>query len=130
MSPGGSVSGASPKIERRRDGRVAIEVPVTLETSSVPYAGLTKDVSRGGIFVATWHEVPLGREVAIEVVLPESTIAARGVVRWRREPSEDAPPGVGVAFTSLDADARDALAAFCELREPLYYEADESDADA
>lgn len=114
----------SDSAEQRRDDRRDVQVEVEFTDDTHFYAGLTRDVSRGGLFIATYHQVDVGTSLALSFELPDGTpVEARGEVCWVREPRDgSARPGLGVAFTELsESDARK-IRAFCESRPPLYVE--------
>ena len=109
--------------ERRTTGdrRVFIEVEIGLTSESHIYTGLSLDVSTGGVFVATYQPAPPDTAVSLSFVLPDGyVVTADGVVRWTRAASGDAPPGMGVAFVNVSAEALARIASFCESRPPLY----------
>jgi uncharacterized protein (TIGR02266 family) len=111
--------------ERRaeRDKRVCIEVEIGLTSESHIYTGLSLDVSTGGVFVATYEPAPSGTAVSLYFVLPDGHVVnAEGVVRWTRDATEDAPPGMGVAFVSISDDSLGHIASFCASRPPLYFD--------
>ncbi len=104
-----------------------LEAEVTLTSPSQFYAGLTFDVSEGGLFVATYQPLAIGEEVEVELTLPTTTVKAKGVVRWTRAPSDDsdAPPGAGLSFTELPDEGRTAIEELCRERPPLYHDIDD-----
>jgi uncharacterized protein (TIGR02266 family) len=107
----------------RSDPRVFIEVEIGLTTESHIYTGLSLDVSTGGVFVATYEPARPGTAVSLCFVLPDGyMVNAEGVVRWTRDATDDAPPGMGVAFTRLFGDSVAHIAAFCANRPPLYFD--------
>ncbi len=113
--------------ERRGARRMHLEAEVTLTSPSQFYAGLTFDVSEGGLFVATYQPLAIGEEVEVELTLPTTTVKAKGVVRWMRAPSDEPdapPPGAGIAFAGLPEDARAAIEELCRERPPLYHDVD------
>jgi uncharacterized protein (TIGR02266 family) len=67
----------------------------------------TGNVGQDGLFLQTEEPLKVGQAMAIEISFPGllAPMTVRGKVIWRREASQDAPPGVGLAFT--DAQARD-----------------------
>lgn len=113
--------------DRRGARRVQLEAEVTLTSPSQFYAGLTFDVSEGGLFVATYQPLAIGEEVEVELTLPTTTVKAKGVVRWTRAPSDDsdAPPGAGLSFTELPDEGRTAIEELCRERPPLYHDIDD-----
>lgn len=111
--------------ERRSHGdkRVFIEVEIGLSTESHIYTGLSLDVSTGGVFVATYEPAAAGTSVSLYFVLPDGFVVnAEGVVRWTRAATEDAPPGIGVAFVKISEEALGHIAGFCASRPPLYFD--------
>lgn len=111
--------------ERRaqRGKRVFVEVEIGLTSASHIYTGLSLDVSTGGVFVATYEPAVSGTEVSLCFVLPDGHVVnAEGVVRWVRAASDDAPPGMGVAFVSISEESLSHIASFCASRPPLYFD--------
>ncbi len=117
---------SAPDSDRRGSDRVVLEVEVGFVSESNFYAGLSMDVSTGGLFVATWQAHPVGTRVLLSFVLPGGkTVTTPGVVRWvRAAGDDDAPPGMGVAFSGLSPDDLSSIEAFCKRRQPMYYDAD------
>jgi Tfp pilus assembly protein PilZ len=106
-----------------------LHAAVDVESEDCLYAGLSYDVSAGGIFVATVDTPPIGADVEVIVTLPDATrLELSGVVRWVREPQQASPglpAGVGIEWDALPMDALRSLLRFAELREPIYWEAAE-----
>ena len=71
------------------------------------------NLSRGGLFVESAHDLPLGTAIDVAFRIPgagemtpevEQLMRWAGVVAWRREAgSPDGPPGLGVEFTDISA---------------------------
>jgi uncharacterized protein (TIGR02266 family) len=110
--------------ERRTKARVPIETEVSLESDSQFFTGLTGNLSSGGVFVATYKPLPVGSRVVMKLTLPDGELQAKGTVRWSRDASSGAAPGVGVAFDDLEPAAAERIAKFCELRAPLLHDAE------
>ncbi len=112
--------------ERRVVPRWELHVHVTLESESNLYAGISCDVSAGGIFVATDDTPPLGEEVSVRLVMPDATeLLLSGHVSWvrdHRQASPGLPAGCGIAWRTLPVEALRVLVHFAELREPLLFE--------
>jgi uncharacterized protein (TIGR02266 family) len=106
--------------ERRGFTRTRLTVEVSLASESHFFAGLSGDLSRGGIFVSTYEPIEIGREVQVEFDLPTGQIVTRGIVRWIRAASEGMSPGVGIGFTELSPNDRLVIERFCAERPPLY----------
>ncbi len=107
--------------EQRVSGqRVTIVVDVGVLSASNFYAGVTADVSAGGVFVSTAAPLSVGTDVALFFTLGgDETLAAEGTVRWTRR---DEPAGMGVAFTQLNDRDRRAIADYCANRPPLFHD--------
>ena len=112
--------------ERRVFPRWSLHAAVDIESEDNLYAGLSYDVSAGGIFVATIDTPPLGTAVAVTVTLPDGTrLELAGLVRWVRDPgraSAGLPAGVGIEWDELPMDALRSLLHFAELRDPLLWD--------
>ena len=109
---------------RRAAERVEIDVEVGFATETNFYAGLSMDLSTGGLFVATYKLHEVGTPVMLTFVLPSGhEINATGEVRWVRESaSGEVTPGMGIAFTGLAAIDLKAIEAFCRQRLPMYFD--------
>ena len=110
-----------------------VHVSVTLGPGSehLLWADLTLDVREGGVFVATFHPLPVGTTVHLLLMLEGDPmpIAAEGIVRWATPHREhdDGVAGAGIQFTKIDDKALDALARFAkDVREPMMFELDDS----
>ena len=88
------------------------------------FSGLSGDISEGGVFVSTYRDLAAGSLVELEFALPgsDAPVHAKGDVRWHRDGSAEAPPGVGIAFDELSPEHRKLIQRFCTMRPPLYYD--------
>ena len=71
--------------------------------------------------------MPVGTLLEVSFQLPDSdeAIVAQVEVRWVRDQNElsDCPPGMGLRFLSIDAEASARIQDFTErTREPLFHE--------
>lgn len=110
--------------ERRSWERVALDVEVTLSSDSQFFAGLSGDVSEGGLFVQTYKHYAVGCSVLVCFSLPSGEIRTPGVVRWVRPAADGVPPGLGIEFEGLSSAERTHIEAFCRARPPLYHDTD------
>ena len=105
--------------------RWALRAAVSLESEDGLYAGLSYDVSAGGIFVATVDTPPIGARVDLLVTLPDGReLELTGVVRWIRDAllaGDGLPPGCGIEWKGLPLDALRTLEEFAAIREPLLW---------
>ena len=123
MTPRSALGSYAGEDRRTGRGRVPVETDIGLLSDSHFYVGLSQDLSQGGVFVATYEPRRPGTRVTLCFVLPDGhAVEAGGVVRWVREASEAAPPGMGVAFQEIAKEDVQAIARFCTQREPIYYE--------
>jgi uncharacterized protein (TIGR02266 family) len=110
------------------EGVSSMDVQVGLDTETNFYTGLSQDISTGGVFVATSRIRPVGDQLTLRFSLPDIDvpIVARAEVRWTRDASPldqgDNPPGMGLRFIDLSAEAKQAIATFLDRRESLFYD--------
>lgn len=111
-------------IERRRRARLGCEFEVEFLGDTHLIAGLSQDISEGGVFVATYQRLIIGSTITLGLELPSGRVEVRGQVRWERGELEDSEqrPGFGVAFTELPPEALAALTEFCRQHPAHYYE--------
>jgi len=108
---------------RRQQPRIRLETTIDLHSLSNFYTGLTENISDGGLFLATDDSFEPGSEVELAFSLVGGVdVRARGVVRWHRTETEELSAGVGIAFTQLSEDAREAIQRFLARREPIYHD--------
>jgi uncharacterized protein (TIGR02266 family) len=118
---------AVPVEDLRTAPRKKLEVNVGIQSDSHFFAGLSGDVSKGGLFVATYAELPLGGKVMLDFELPNGPVLVEGTVRWQRVATDNAPPGVGIQFEDVEPAMLALIERFCKARPPLYY--DQADDD-
>ena len=120
------VNVAAREVERRQpaEARSIFEVEIGLSSESNFYAGRTRDVSSGGLFVSTDQPAAPGSMVTLFFVLPDGQpVEASGVVRWTRAAAgAGASSGMGVAFTNLRPEDLAAIVRYFGYRAPLLYE--------
>ncbi len=117
---------APPEANQRARPRLSVQVDVSLHTEHNFYAGLTENISEGGLFIATHENLPLGTQMNLSVTLPDhEPFEVKGEVRWLREYNDftsDVSPGIGVAFNDLPGARRKLIEQFIRKRSPLLYE--------
>ena len=123
---GAMANDGSAEAQRREHSRHRIEIEIDVSSDHNFYAGMTSDLSEGGVFVATHLERSVGTVVDLAFRLPGSDepLQAVGEVRWLRTYSEssDVPPGLGIRFVLLGPGARAAIKRFLEQRDPMFYD--------
>jgi uncharacterized protein (TIGR02266 family) len=115
--------------ERRESERVdmSVEVDVGLDSEHNFYTGLTRDISTGGLFVATHKLLAVGTKVRVRFTLPgqKEAIETDTEVRWLRDSramTTDAPEGMGLRFTGLSPPAKKVIGHFLNDRDSLFYD--------
>jgi uncharacterized protein (TIGR02266 family) len=114
----------APRPDRRNSGRAPFIADLKFGEDVELFTGLSLDISEGGLFVATYTEIPVGTRLVLCFELPDgSVVEARGEVRWTRpQSSDDERPGIGIAFTELPNAAREQIVALCARQPPRYFE--------
>ena len=96
--------------ERRRGFRAPIELKVEYKRLNTFFADYTKNISRGGSFIATDKPLPVGTEFVFALGVPSmpEPLRLRGKVIWvtpSAEATKGNPAGMGIEF-QYDADER------------------------
>ncbi len=102
---------ASDGSDRRREHRAPIELRVEYKRVNTFFADYTKNISRGGTFIATERPLDIGTEFVFALDLPGLTepLRLRGRVMWttKTEDSSKAnPAGMGIEFQYSNAEER------------------------
>ncbi len=122
----GTSESAEGAANRRVHRRHQIEIEIDVTSDHNFYAGISFDLSEGGVFVATHLNRPIGTVIDLALRLPgcDTPLHCVGEVRWVRAYREDSesPPGLGVRFVLLEPGAREAIQAFLAERDPMFYE--------
>jgi len=114
--------------QQRRAERHDVEVSVDFESDSNFYAGLTQNISTGGLFIATHRIRKVGERVHLKFTLPGASkpIEVETEVRWIRENSSlmrtESSPGMGVRFIDMPPADAQLIQKFLESRESLLYD--------
>ncbi len=111
--------------QRRVHERVSLCAEISMGSDSNFFTGFTNDISEGGVFVATVNLLPIGTQIDLSFSLPGGPkIDGKGEVRWLREFDEKNPetfPGMGIRFLDIPAPSVEAIHAFAQHREPLFF---------
>lgn len=89
--------------ERRSSPRAPIELQVRYQRLNTFFADYTRNISRGGTFIATDRPLPIDTEFAFALVVPalEEPLRLRGKVIWtvsNEDSSPANPAGMGIEF--------------------------------
>jgi uncharacterized protein (TIGR02266 family) len=90
------------------------------------YTGFSENISTGGVFIATYNLVEIGKLIHLSLTLPDGeTIEVHGRVQWVRDPRNrdvsNVPPGIGVQFQNLAPESEMYIQEFVSKQEPLFY---------
>ena len=110
--------------ESRQHPRVFIAVDVDVSSGSNFYAGRTRDLSLGGLFVETDVGLPIGAQIDVKLKLPKGTFNVPCEVVWQLS-EKGHTLGVGVRFLQLSTAATRAIEGFMSVRSPVDFEAPE-----
>jgi len=117
-----------PARDIRQHRRVDLTVEITMGSDSNFYAGVTDNISEGGVFVATALPPPVGANVAMTLTLPDlgRKLALSGVVRWVRDLDHrhGVAVGCGIQWVDLPEEARRLVEHFVRSRDTLLYDVD------
>lgn len=114
--------------ERRTAPRVELQIEVGLTSDSHFYTGLTRDISTGGVFVATHHLHRVGQHVTVHLTLPgvSHPVTVESEVRWVREISalqgSHGSTGMGLRFLELTPAAKQAIDAYIDAHDSMFHD--------
>ncbi len=102
--------------DRRRQYRAPIELKVEYKRLNTFFADYTKNISRGGSFIATEKPLPVGTEFVFALGVPnlEEPLRLRGKVIWVTLPAHATranPAGMGIEFQYDEHERREKEAA-------------------
>lgn len=112
----------------RGSERADLEVRVDFVLDDMTYAGVTRNISAGGLFVATGDLPRIGARINLKFTLPGSDrqLAIETEVRWTRPGSStigaEASAGMGLQFLAPSADDVAELEKFLARRDALMRE--------
>lgn len=113
-------------VENRASRRIALKTAVHLESASNFYTGFSRNLSEGGLFVATYNQFPLGTVVNLEFSLADEgpPISVQGEVRWSSDPTPDGDGhvGLGLQFVDLAEGDRQRIERFVSQRDTIFYD--------
>ena len=97
--------------DRRREFRAPIELRVEYKRVNTFFADYTKNISRGGTFIATERPLDIGTEFVFALDLPGLTepLRLRGRVMWTTsvvDASKANPAGMGIEFQYSSVEER------------------------
>jgi uncharacterized protein (TIGR02266 family) len=113
--------------DQRHSKRVDYTVSVDVATEDNFFTGFVKNISNGGLFIATDNLPPVGTSFNVKFTVPTlpDYVTVTVVVRWirRSRPDDtDVVQGIGVRFVDLDPKVAAAIDAFIKHHDTLFYE--------
>ena len=112
--------------ERRTHRRITFIADISFTSDSNFYTGFTRDISEGGVFVATYNSFPVGTIMELQLQMPDGgePIKVKGEVRWYAEHNEesDGHPGVGLRFIGLSEENRRRIDRFVSVRDSIFFD--------
>jgi uncharacterized protein (TIGR02266 family) len=92
-------------MNEREHQRVPYAVAVHFRSASAFLIAYSVNLSRGGLFLETQHDLPVGTPLELSFEIPGSgTVGLDGQVAWRRGPeSPEGPAGLGIEFADITA---------------------------
>ena len=109
----------------REKARYGVDLAVTVNSEHNFYAGFAKNLSEGGIFVATHIVHPVGTQFDLSIHLDDGdkrVVRGVGEVRWVRILDGDLPAGLGIQFTAIEEDGQERIERFLARRAPMVVE--------
>jgi uncharacterized protein (TIGR02266 family) len=96
--------------ERREFIRLPTHIRIQFAEPAEAEPRIARDISQGGLFIATRRPLGVGSEVRLQIEKPDSVIEVRGMVAWvQTEASPERPAGMGIRFGKLRLDQRRAI---------------------
>jgi uncharacterized protein (TIGR02266 family) len=92
---------------QREHERMPYSVQLAFRTPSSFLVAYSVNLSRGGLFLETTAEIPMGAPITVDLEIPVAgQVSINGIVAWRRgpEPMEgqpDGPAGIGIEFQDV-----------------------------
>lgn len=105
--------------ERRRHPRVPFHVTVDLHSEDNFYAGETRDLSQGGLFIASPADVQVGDTVHVRLHLAGKLYEVSIEVAWILLDRRGDPAGFGARFQHISKATCKAIESFMRRRAPL-----------
>lgn len=115
-------------VENRVYERIEYDVEVTMESEDNFFTGFVKNISAGGLFIATHNLLDIGSKFKINLKIPEhgEKVNVDCEVRWIRPYNDRTPdiiPGMGVKFLNLDLIIKEKINQFItQKRDTIFYD--------
>ena len=101
--------------ERREFIRLPTHIRIRITDPAEAEPRIARDISQGGLFIATSRPLAIGSEVRLKLEQDDSRIEVRGTVAWAQtDATLGRQPGMGIRFGQLCLDQRRALSRFVQ----------------
>lgn len=95
--------------EKRGDERVEKEIPIMYsfvkdDSKRVDDGEVTLNISKGGMYFNTDHEIPVDSKINLKLFIVEKTIICQGEVAWTRKEESEEVWHIGLKFIGLDEE--------------------------
>jgi uncharacterized protein (TIGR02266 family) len=108
--------------DRRKHPRLVLSVDLDFASAHNFYAGRTRDLSLGGLFVETGIELPIGTILTMELHFLSHKHKVEAEIVWQVV-EDDGVVGMGLRFVSLSDSARRSIEEFMNKRAPMGFDA-------
>jgi uncharacterized protein (TIGR02266 family) len=89
-------------MDDRSHQRIPYAVQVEFRTASSFLVAYSVNLSRGGLFLETTNDAPVGSEITLQFTVPGAgPMLITGRVSWRREKGNEGPGGIGIEFDDI-----------------------------
>lgn len=93
--------------EKRVDERTEKSIPIMYsfksdESKRVDDGEVTLNISKGGMYFNTDHEIPVDSKITLKLYIVEKTVICQGEVAWTRKEDNDDTWHIGLKFIGLD----------------------------
>jgi uncharacterized protein (TIGR02266 family) len=109
---------ADPEHGRRRHGRHVATFKIRPRSLARLHEMYTRDISRGGMFIVTDQQIPVGESIKVDVVHPDTHERFVLSCVVRRAITDPGRTGLGVEFIDMDEERRALFQQFIEEGEP------------
>ncbi len=104
--------------ERRQHPRLSVAVAVDFKSTHNFYAGRTRDISLGGLFIESDIPLEIGAPITVNLTFLKKKATVEAEVAWQLV-EHGRVVGVGVHFVHLSTQAKRGIQAFMALRKPM-----------
>lgn len=106
------------------NGLPRLETEVNVHSESNFFTDFFGDIrNNGGVFVATFHVLPVGASCEVALAFPGNLSAEiQGKVKFTRNASDGASPGLGISIINATPDAWNLIERFVKKREPIMHD--------